>query len=520
MINPDSINKFLARSLDNWDGMKSYSEKELDDWIFSIDPNYKFRVPLYKHQKACFILGINLNQFIYFSAPGTGKTAISLNLLQYFTNHNRVKNALVVVPNIVLFSGWVNEAAKHAPGLNIVPLFGGTQDRIDLIRNTKKDSIFIINYQGLVYLCTQAAKSKKPGKKKKGKRQLDATMIKEISSKFDALILDEIHSIKDSRSLAYQVCNRLTDTIPIRYGLTGTPFGRNAEDLWSQFHAIDKGQTLGYTLGIYRESFFTKKFNYWGGVEYKLDKKMETTLHKMIKHRSIRYGVSECVDLPECIKQAVTVEMSDSAKSYYQAIIKDCIKDAATKQEQEVGFLRLRQISSGFLGTKDEFEEKVEIEFPENPKLDMLMELIDSIPEDCKLVIFHEFIFSGAVISRELTERKIQHSRLWSGTKDPGKELNQFLTNPDIRAFVVNSKSGGVGLNLQVANYAIFYESPLSPITRDQAEKRVDRTGQSKVTFLYDLVTKDTVDERILSFLKEGKNLFNSLIEGKAKWTL
>ncbi len=94
------------------------------------------------------------------------------------------------------------------------------------------------------------------------------------------------------------------------------------------------------------------------------------------------------------------------------------------------------------------------------------------------------------------------------------------MEEPDCRILVANSVSGGTGLNLQIANYVIFYESPVSPIHRLQAEWRCYRAGQTKAVFIYDLVVAESVDEKILEFIKEGKNLLSTLCSPENKGVL
>jgi SNF2 family DNA or RNA helicase len=142
------------------------------------------------------------------------------------------------------------------------------------------------------------------------------------------------------------------------------------------------------------------------------------------------------------------------------------------------------------------------------------MELIDELPETEKLVVFNEFLHSGDVIVDALKERGIGHARLCSKTTDKGGELRRFLNDPPCRVFVVNSQSGALGLNLQTAHYVAVYESPVSPIVRQQLEARCLRQGQTETVFIYDLVCKNTIDQRILGFLAEGRDLFRALVEG------
>jgi len=90
-----------------------------------------------------------------------------------------------------------------------------------------------------------------------------------------------------------------------------------------------------------------------------------------------------------------------------------------------------------------------------------------------------------------------------------------FKTNPNCKVLFANTKSAGIGLNLQYANYVIFYELPMSSIDYKQALKRVHRSGQTKRVYIYSLITKDSVEEKIEKYLREGKNVFKNLIDAK-----
>ena len=104
---------------------------------------------------------------------------------------------------------------------------------------------------------------------------------------------------------------------------------------------------------------------------------------------------------------------------------------------------------------------------------------------------------------------------LYGGTKDTKALLARFNTDPNCRVLVLQNQFG-LGLNLQAARYGIFYEAPLSPIIRQQCIRRFERQHSTHAAvFQYDLVCSNTVDERILALLKEGKDLFQELIDGR-----
>jgi hypothetical protein len=92
--------------------------------------------------------------------------------------------------------------------------------------------------------------------------------------------------------------------------------------------------------------------------------------------------------------------------------------------------------------------------------------------------------------------------------------MERFLSEPKCHPAVINHKIGAYSLDgLQhVSNYTIFYESPVSPIDREQAEHRLVRDGQERRVFQYDLIVRGSVDARILAFHAEGEDMFNALL--------
>jgi len=139
------------------------------------------------------------------------------------------------------------------------------------------------------------------------------------------------------------------------------------------------------------------------------------------------------------------------------------------------------------------------------------------MPDGAKVVVFHEFIHSGDLMAARLGLEGYRYARMYSGTRDKKKVLHQFQDDPECQVFLVNSQSGALALNLQVARYVIFYECPVSPIVRAQAEKRCHRAGQEETVFYVDLFMRGSIEERILGFIKEGKDLFELLLAGKFK---
>jgi len=506
LLSERAVAEYLSAALDTFDWIKRLPDDELNAEVNSL--GISFQLPLFRHQKEMFLLGASLGEFLFFADMGLGKSAVALNLIRYFFLKNRAK-ALVCVPNLVNIDNWYREAKIHAPEIKLLPLYGSSTQRLEKIVEQDAD-VYVINYAGLVAMFSSI---QSVGKEEK--RVVDNEMVDAFSALFDTLVLDESHKIKNIQSYSYRICNRISAHCSQRFCMTGTPLGVDPQDLWGQFKIVDQGNTLGRTMTLFREGFFVKKKNHWGQYEYNFKKRMTDRLNTRLKNRSIRYEASDCNDLPERIVTLIDVPFPKENYAYYLKTL-EMIKDAKNDiKKMDNPYNRLRQLTSGYLSHKTGDGDKFEIEFDEKPKLDALLELIDELPPGRKMVVFHEYIQTGKIISEALSKIKVNHVRLYGGTKDKQGTLAKFLDDPKCRVLVVNNESGGTGLNLQVANYMVLFEMPRSTITHAQVLKRLYRTGQTRTTFVYYLRMQKSIDIKIYEAWLQGKEFFANLIDAE-----
>ena len=512
-INPKAIATFLDRPRTNWSWYKRLTDEKLEARRSNLKVDPPIWEGLHRHQKAGFLLAVRLKRLCLWYDTGTGKSIISIALIRYFKKKGSLKRALILVPNKVNKNEWEQELTKHSPGpeLSFCLLSGSSANKWDTLTTTDA-TVIIETYAGFVRMLSSLQQARK-----KQHLKPDRERVKEVAGLIDTMILDESGAVGNHQSLAYRICRKLSKTCQRVYALNGTPIGRDPTPLWAQMHVVDQGETLGETLGLFRATFFTESQNYWGATEYTFRENKSKLLNRLITNRSLRYTADES-DLPAVTPIVKTFALGRDANEYYDKALQSLRQARGNVTELKNEFLRMRQLSSGFLGYKDdETGMSAQLEFTPNPKLEMLLSLLQEIVGSYKAVVFHDFTFSGSIISRELRELKIGHARIFGGTKDAGAELSKFNTDDECRVLVLNNHAGGMGLNLQVARYGIYYESPVSAIMRKQTRARVVRQGSKfHKVLIYDLVMRQGVDEKILEFHKQGADLLKAIIDGSA----
>lgn len=510
LIHPAAIKEFLGREHDDHAWLKKIPVSELDDQLKSLG----FRAvrrdkPLDRHQKVMILLGIAYPRFAFWAAMGSGKTRVILELLNYFWSLGKFSRGLILLPSESGVFSWVDQIEEWKIDIPFLALGnGGTDEKREAIEDFD-EGLILATYHGLMWLFSKRHK-------KEARRINNIYRAKKFGSTLDALIPDESTKLGNQDSLIYRICRAIirADRGPrFVWPLAGRPFGRDPTMMWSQQYLVDEGESLGDTLGIFRAAFFTEKKGWFKMYDYTFKEELRPKLTECIGHRSISYSVGECLILPKKIPMKRYVTLPKATRAYYDAAVQALWQARGDRKKIENAFLRMRQLSSGFLGYRDdETGDKAKLFFPSNPKLDLLIELATEVPEDRKFVVFHDFTPSGQMICKAMKKAKVKVEWLWGGTKNTQQILRDFNRDPSLQGLVVNSRLGSMVLNLQIANYVFYFESPVGAIDRDQSEARVWRKGQTLPCFLYDLICKGTADQKILDFHSEGTGLLKALL--------
>lgn len=153
----------------------------------------------------------------------------------------------------------------------------------------------------------------------------------------------------------------------------------------------------------------------------------------------------------------------------------------------------------------------------ERAKPDLLMDMLpEMVVEGRRVLLFSQFTSMLALIEAELAERKISYFLLTGDTQVRESVIHSFQEG-NVPVFLISLKAGGVGLNLTAADTIIHFDPWWNPAVENQATDRAHRIGQDKAVFVYKLITRGTVEEKILGLQARKKELADSLFDETAK---
>jgi hypothetical protein len=506
-----AVRAYLNRDFDSFLWMKELAREEILRELASFKIKPKFKTDPWLHQLVCFYIGLCYPQFLFLLDMGLGKTKILADLITHRQRQRKLEGALIFVPRLINVDTWVDDLAIHS---DLEPWrcdVSEIEEKRERLLHPKGD-VTIIDYPGLCLALTKKEKGKK------GKNQLvrDDKLVAQVVKQYNFIGIDESHKVSNDNSLWFDVVNSITKHAEFCYATTGTLFGKDVQDVHAQFYLVDRGETFGENLGLFRAGLFKTKMSPWKGVQYVFDEKMDRQLNKMIQHRSIRYEDDEVpeAEVPSKRMLTRTCSMGDEQREHYLKAVQGVLDAEGNLAKLDAAWIRMRQISSGYYVWDDAAGHHV-LPFKHNPKLDLLEAILDEMGPQAKVIVAYDYTETGKIITDRLKSINVGFEWFYGGTKDKPGSKRRFLQDPKCRVFVMNSEAGGTGTDglQKVARHMILYESPTSPITRKQTLKRINRPGAIGRSLFYDLIMKRSVDRKILESVQEGIDLHQRVVD-------
>ncbi len=426
---------------------------------------------------------------------GLGKTLQALAIILEKCSCGPV---LVVAPTSVCMN-WLQEAARFAPTLNMHLL--GNRNRKKLVRALKPFDVLVTSYT----LLQQEAK-------------ILAGIIWEV------IVLDEAQAIKNMETKRSQAAMSLQGRF--RLLTTGTPVENHLGELWNLFNFIIPG-----LLGSLES--FNRRFAI--PIERYGDKGARRKLKKLIQPFILRRTKAEVLEeLPSRTEITLQVEMNDEEQAFYEANRRQALENIGGKNSG-TGAAGRRNASPVTVSGRNNgrvYTVKILAEIMKlrraccNPKLVMpesniassklllFGKVVDELLENRhKALVFSQFVGHLKIIRAFLDEKKIEYRYLDGTTpvKQREREVTAFQAGRG-DLFLISLKAGGLGLNLTAADYVIHMDPWWNPAVEDQASDRAHRIGQVHPVTIYRLITKNTIEEKIVRLHRDKRELANSLL--------
>ena len=488
---PEQINmvndalEFLNREIERDTMAKRETEwlallkNESLDWnLLSIEPyQYQWRGAIFLACRGRCILGDDM---------GLGKTIQAMAAVEILARERGLSRVLVIAPSSVKYQ-WDTEIRKFTK--RAVQVIDGTPEER---RKQYDESTFyrLVNYEQVVR-DTATINTWKP----------------------DVVILDEAQRIKNWTSKTSMAVKKLNS----RYAfvLTGTPLENNLEELYSIVQFVDERRFGPAFQFLHDHRVLDDKGQLTG---YRKLDKIREKLDPIFLRRTREDVLGQ---LPPRTDSTVFVELSDEQRKPYEEqrttlarlLGKSTLTDADRKRILAC-LSNLRLIcDSTFLFDKSTNH---------SPKLAEFEELLNELgmtgrsSQKHKIVVFSQWEqmlhLAAAVLERQRLGYALLHGGL-SG-KDRKAVLARFKTDEACKVFL-STDAGGVGLNLQMADTVVNLELPWNPAVLEQRIARVHRLGQEKPVRVINLVTRGTVEERVLRVLAAKQQLFDGLFDGE-----
>ena len=418
---------------------------------------------------------------------GLGKTLQTLAHLLMEKQAGRLDQPALAVMPTSLIPNWVDEARHFTPQLKVLALYGA--NRHTDFKKLKDYDLILTTYALLP-------------------RDVE-TLGNQL---FHVLVLDEAQYIKNPTSKAAQAARRLNARQ--RLCLSGTPLENHLGELWSLFHFLMPGW-----LGDVKQ--FSS--NYRTPIERLGDETRLQHLNARIKPFLLRRTKEQvATELPPKTEIIHWVELNDAQRDVYETMrlamdkkVRDEITTKGVARSQIIileALLKLRQVCCDLRLVKSA---PASGRHSSSAKLESLMDMLEELlAENRKILLFSQFTSMLGLIEAELAQRGIEYALLTGQTKDRRTPVQDFQSGKR-SIFLISLKAGGTGLNLTAADTVIHYDPWWNPAAENQATDRAYRIGQEKPVFVYKMIARGTVEEKIQHLQQEKSALASGVLDGR-----
>lgn len=496
----------LSRLLDNLCSVDNIQLKFLKDTpifenkkIVDIGP---FKTPPFKYQEEGIQYGLNNhNKWLLLDAPGLGKSLQLIYLAEELKKRGEINHCLIVCGVNALKANWKKEIQTHSNldckilGERVskkgIVSVGSMKDRLNDLKSPINEFFLITNIQTL----------------------RDDDIVKELNNSkinsFDMIIFDEAHTAKSPTAQQTKGLLKLKDA-KYKIAATGTLLLNNPVDAYVPLKWIDKERSTYSNFKYYYCRYSGPFNNILVGFRHVDILKSQIDKYSLRRTKDILKELYP--DFPDKTIINEYLDLNDDQKLFYENI-KNGIKDQVDKVELKTATIlsmvtRLRQATA--------LPSILTSENISSTKVDRCCELAEEIiGNGDKVVIFSTFKDTLQPIYERLS--KYNPTINTGDTKDEiiAQNIEDFQNSDNSKVFLCTWQRMGVGITLTRASYAIFLDTPWTAAVYQQAQDRIHRIGSKQPVIIYNLICKDTIDERVKEIVDDKEALSDYIIDDK-----
>jgi SNF2 family DNA or RNA helicase len=419
---------------------------------------------------------------------GTGKTGAALWAIDYLIQTKKIKRALVICPVSIMRAAWAADAFKCVMHLRVEIAHGTKAQRMKAINSGAE--IVILNYDGV------------------------PTVIEEMKSQFDLIVLDEATFIKTATTRRWKSLAKVVTTDTWLWLMTGTPAAQSPLDAYGLAKLCTPARVPSF-FGAWRDATMVKV-----GLFRWMPSPKATTLVNNALQPAIRFTKEECLDLPEMLYQTRDVPLSKQQEKFYKMLKSKLTVNAAGEQITAVhaasALNKLLQISAGavYSDTGDI------VKFDAGERLSEMLSVIQESSH--KTVVFVPFRHAIEITRKYIEDAGISVECIFGDVSISKRTdiFNRFQTTDDPRVLVIQPQSAAHGVTLTAASTIIWFGPTASLETYLQGNARIHRAGQSNKTLVVRLVGSP-VERKVYAALdskeldmKRLMQLYDDVIKG------
>jgi len=476
--------------------------------------NYEFVYTPFQHQVEGIQLLRSHHYYGFFDEPGCGKSKVIVDGTNLLSMDNANNLTVVVCPNTVKAT-WANmdwgQIRLHTPaGIDpfIYRIDSGkslADHQIFLKEKRKRPCWVVVNYEAL--------------RNEAFHQWLTVLMVKMSPC---TLVLDESTRIKNRTAIQSKQALRLSKFSTRRYILTGTPITQNPLDLYTQMNFLSQDILRFPSFVAFRNRYAQMGGYSVGGrpVEIIGWRNLDELTQKISKHTRVIEKKMALPDLPDKLYTRIEIALTSEQVKAYKQMREYAIAEFPGSLDRAMApialtkILRLSQITGGHLTVSDGFGESTIKKFKSNPKIDVVLDLLQEYQH---MVVFCMFIAEIEQLQDALQKAHISYGSIYGATLNKERErIQERYQRGELRVVVCQVVTGGIGITLTQGHAAVFMTNPYSYEARVQAEDRLHRPGQVNNVTYFDIVAtcegQKTIDATVLEVLKRKERLSDTVL--------